>query len=241
MVFKDYLALTLSVIAVVVSVVAFLLTFRQRASENRRGIRKALTETIADLTSVSLERAKLDRENPSSMDDKVVGLRRLYNNQRRYLANHAEFLIGQIPDLVTDIDYNALAFAFDAIGDPNKAKRYWELCVEKSPSRPLQAMNLRGYARFLYFQGQFETGRRKYEESLQVELPDTDNMRRILADTYLMWSKTEHDFGFLEEAKRQKEQAISVAKRIGHVGMRNEMLNYVSTLWAGLSPKVSES
>jgi hypothetical protein len=85
-------------------------------------------------------------------------------------------------------------------------------------------MNLRGFARFLFFQGNAQLGRKKYHESLEVELPDTDNIRRIRADTYAMWAKTEMDFGYEQEARRLKEQAITTAKRIGHKGMREEFL-----------------
>lgn len=228
---KDYLTLIISGLAITISILTFLLTYKQRAMENARAVRKALTDTIAGLVSVALERAKLDSANPSSMEENVVQLRRIYNHQRRYLADHAELLASQFPNLPSDVDFNALAVAWDAIGDADKAKQNWEKCIAKSPSAPLRAMNLRGYAGFLYFQGQSQAGRAKYEESLAVELPDTDNMRRIKSDTYLMWAKTEHDFGSEDEGKRIREQATSAAKRIGNARMRAQALQYITASW----------
>src|SRR5438093_9575776 len=100
---KDWLTLGVGLLALAISILTFALTFRQRAIENRRALRKSLTDTIAGLTSISLERAKFDLDNIDSIDDQIMTVRRLHNTQRRYLATHAEFLIGQIPELVTDI------------------------------------------------------------------------------------------------------------------------------------------
>lgn len=224
---KDILVIALSSTALLVSITSFILTFRQRALENTRGVRKSLTEAISALGDVSLSRATLDADNPQ-VTEQITNLRRIYNSQRRYLANHAEYLAAQIPSLVADIDYNVLAGAFDSIGDYDRAQRHCENSVAASTSKPLLAMNLRGFSRFLYFQGNAQLGRKKYHESLEVELPDTDNIRRLRADTYAMWAKTEMDFGHEEEARRLREQTLSAAQRIGHKGMREEFLLFAN-------------
>lgn len=205
------------------SIVSFAITFRQRSGENSRGIRKTLTDTLGELVEVALARARLDLDHPQKTNELVV-LARLYNTQRRYLADHAEYLIRQIPDLATDIDYNILASAYRAIGDHERTQRYWELCVAAPSSQPIRAMNLRGFAQFLFVQGNPELGRKKFKESLELGLPDTDNIRRERVDTYAMWAKTEMDCGFFEEALRVKQQALSAAERIGHRGMREEIV-----------------
>lgn len=155
--------------------------------------------------------------------------------QRRYLADHAEYLAKQIPTLVSDIDYNVLAVAFDAIGDYEKAQVHWESCVRSSVSDPIRAMNLRGFARFLFFQGNTQLGRKKYAESLEIDLPDTDNVRRLRADTYALWARVEMEFGYAEEARRLASQARSTAQRIGHSGMREEFLDSLNRLDVGIS------
>lgn len=175
--------------------------------------------------------AKLDAEHPEQ-SDRIVNLRRMYNTQRRYLANHAKYLIRQIPDLATDIDYNMLAQAFRGIGDYDKVQKYWDLCVAKSESNVIRAMNLRGHAHFLFFQGNPQLGRKKYQESLELSLPDTDNVRRDRADTYAMWARVEMDFGYDGEALRLREQAQQAANRVGHAGMRTTIQDYIKALLA---------
>lgn len=228
---KDILTLSVSALSLIVAITSFILTFLQRKQEDKRSIRKSLTDTMASLGDVNLELAKLKIEYPEISDD-IVNLRRNYNAQRRYLANHAEFLLLQIPDLATDIDHQLLATAFDSMGDYVRARHHWEKSIETSPAESLRAMNLRGLARFLFYQGNPQLGRQKYDESLQANLADNDTNRRFRADSYLMWSITERDFGFDEEARRRREQAIAEANRIGHRGMKEEILNYISDLWS---------
>ena len=228
---KDILTLAVSFISAVIALTALFVTYRQRSREDSRGMRKSLTDTLASMAEVNLAMAKLRLEHPES-NDSIVGLRRAYNSQRRYLASHAEFLLEQIPSLSTDIDHNLLAQAFDTMGHYEKALEHWKACVEKSPGPSLRAMNLRGFARFLFFQGNSKLGQQKYDESLQVDLPDNDSNRRLRADTYAMWSVTEREFGFVEEARRRREQGLAEAKRIGHSGMRDEILQYIDSLWS---------
>jgi tetratricopeptide (TPR) repeat protein len=235
---KDYLTLGVGSVALIVSVTSLILTFRQRAQENQRGVRKTLTETLGQLAEVGMSLAKLDAEHPEQTDQ-IVSLRRMHNSQRRYLANHAEYLVRQIPDLATDIDYNMLAQAFRSIGDYDKAQQYWELAVAKSESPVIRAMNLRGHGSFLFFQGNPQLGRKKYQESLEIPLPDTDNVRRDRADTYAMWARVELDFGYKGEALRLSEQAQQAADRIGHAGMRTSIQDYIRNLLAPLKePKL---
>lgn len=229
---KDILTLSVSAVSLIVAITSFILTFMQRKREDKRSIRTSLTDTMASLGEVNLELAKLKIEYPQ-ISDNIVNLRRNYNAQRRYLANHAEFLLLQIPDLATDIDHQLLAIAFDSMGDYVRARDHWEKSIETSPAESLRAMNLRGLARFLFYQGNPQLGRQKYDASLQANLPDNDSNRRFRADSYLMWSITERDFGFVEEARRRREQALAEANRIGHQGMREEIVRYIDDLWLG--------
>jgi tetratricopeptide (TPR) repeat protein len=226
---KDFLTLSISSFSLLVSLISFALIYRQRAIENRRAIRQSLTDAVNSLTEVSLAMAKLKIENPHAPPD-VVSLRRTYNSSRRYLANHSELLMEQIPKLTTDIDHNVLAVAFDAIGDYERAGAHWNSCVEASPAGPLRAMNLRGLARFLFGQGKFDQGRGKFEESLRINLPDDDSSRGLRADTCAMWSAAERESGFTDEAERRRSQAIQEATRISHKRKQTDMLKYINDL-----------
>lgn len=155
---------------------------------------------MAELAKVNLAFAQLELDFPGSTAERIVAFRRNYNSQRRYLANHGEFLINQIGELTTDIDCIAVASAFDSFGDYERAEKFFLLAVEKSPNSILRATNLRGFARFWFRRGNASKGRKTYEESLQLELPDS--IRQFVADTYLLWAKVEEEHGFREESQR---------------------------------------
>jgi tetratricopeptide (TPR) repeat protein len=183
---KDIITIALAALAFIFSIASFTLTFRQRGIEDRRNTRKALTDAVAELTKVSIAYNQLDLDYPKSAQPTVVNLRRNYSNQRRYLANHGEFLAAQIPELTSDIDCITLAAAFDATGDYIRAQKFFELAVEKSPTNALRIWNFRGLARFWFNQGNAQRGRKTYEEALQLNVPDTDSIRYTIADTYLL-------------------------------------------------------
>jgi hypothetical protein len=203
-------------------------TYRRQGTEDRRGTRKALTDVVAELTKVSIAYSDLDLRYPRSVDPTVTTLRRHFNAQRRYLANHGEFLAAQIPELTADIDYALLAIAFDAGGDYEKAQKFFELAVHKSPTNILKMWNLRMFARFWFGQGNAARGRKTYEEALELKVAETDSLRYMTADTYLLWSRQEDEHGYVEEAKRMRKLGQQAANRIANLQMRGQMLKQLS-------------
>jgi tetratricopeptide (TPR) repeat protein len=228
---KDIITITIAGLAFLVSIVNSVFTFfafRQRATEDQRNTRKALTDVVAELTKVSIAYNQLDLQHPRSVDWAIINLRRNYNTQRRYLAIHGEFLAAQIPELTSDIDCISLAYAFESSGDYTKAQKFYELAVEKSPTNVLKMWNLRALARFWFVLGNAERGRRTYEEALQLQKPDTDSLRQAVADTYLLWSRLEDEHGYLDEAKRVRGLGQQASNRIGNSQMRENMLKMFS-------------
>ena len=215
-------------LAFIFSIVSFILSFRQTYREDRRSTRKALADVVAELTKVTIAYNELELRYPKSVDLTVVNLRRNYSNQRRYLANHGEFLAAQIPELTSDIDCIMLASAFDSSGDYVRAQKFFELAVKKSPTDVLRMWNLRGFARFWFNQGNAQRGRKTYEEALQLNLADTDSTRVNVADTYLLWSRIEDEHGYVDEAKRLRTLGQQAANRIGNSQMRQNMLGQLS-------------
>jgi tetratricopeptide (TPR) repeat protein len=187
-----------------------------------------LTDVVAELTKVSIAYNQLDLDYPQSSERTIVNLRRNYGSQRRYLANHGEFLAAHIPELTSDIDYIMLAAAFNSSGDYIRAQKFYELAVEKSPTNALKIWNLRGFARFWFDQGNAQRGRKTYEEALQLPVPDTDSIRYTIADTYLLWSRVEDEHGYVDEAKRLRTLGQQAANRIGNSQMRQNMINLLS-------------
>jgi tetratricopeptide (TPR) repeat protein len=231
---KDIITIGLSSAAFCFAISSFILTFRQRTVEDRRATRKALTDTVGSLAQVNLAMAQLRIEHPNSVDEKIVALRRNYNSQKRFLANHMEFLSQQIPELVTDIDCVTAASAFESSGDYERAEHFYLLAAKNAPTNSLKAYNMRGLARFCFVRGNAGRGRRLYEESLELELPDNDSMRQLRADTYLLWAKVERDFGYEEESKRVRDRAVAATNLIGQLGMKQDMLGQISDALPGL-------
>jgi hypothetical protein len=72
---KDQLTLLLSGVAAIISIVTFWLTYIQRRKEDRRALRRSLTDVISELNEVNVAFAKLEIENPHSADDLILNLR----------------------------------------------------------------------------------------------------------------------------------------------------------------------
>jgi tetratricopeptide (TPR) repeat protein len=236
MVTKDIFTIALAGAAFAFSIASFVLTFRQRTVEDKRNIRKSLTDVVAELTKVNIAFNQLDLDHPNSTSRPIVNFRRNYNAQRRYLANHGEFLSNQIPELSTDIDYVALAGAFDASGDYVRAQKFYELGVSKSPTDMLRMWNLRALARFWFNQGNATRGRKTYEESLQLQVPDSDAARQAKADTHLIWASLEEEHGYKKEAQSLREGARVAAERIGNRMMRENMLRLIGEVASEANP-----
>ncbi len=233
---KDYLTIVISSIALLISAISLLYTFKQKTKETKNAKRISLTNTISEISKINIEAAKLNCSTEISQLV-LIELRRNFNAQRSYLTTHAEFLMEEIQDLVNDIDCNIMAVAFNFIGEFEKANQYWEKCINITKSNTIKSMHLRGYANFLFYQDTPQLARKKYQESLEIQLSDTDRIRKIKTDTLLMWAQTEGEFQFWDEARRLIKQAKAACQRIGHLGMQKEMLNRIESF----EEKINES
>jgi hypothetical protein len=83
----------------------------------------------------------------------------------------------------------------------------------------------------MFRQGNPEVARKLYEESLRVQLPDTDSSREIRADTLMFWALAERSFGFADEGQRRHQQAVAEARRIGTLSSREALLKYIDNVW----------
>lgn len=226
---KDIITIALSSGAFCFSIASFILTFRQRTVEDRRGTRKSLTDAVSSLTQVNLAMSRLNIDYPNSVEERIISLRRNYNSQKRFLANHIDYLAQQIPELVTDIDCMTAASGFESHGDYERAEKFYLLAVEKALNRALKHMNMRGLARFYFLRGNAGRGRKTYEEAIELELLDNDSMRQLRADTYLLWANVENEFGYPDESKRVRERAVSAANLIGQSKMKENMLGQIKS------------
>lgn len=216
---KDYYTMAISIIALVVSIFS---NFFQKSKEDKRSIRKNLSDTLESVTKLNFENVKLRQNNANETPD-IVEMRRNFNSQRRILVAHADYLVTNYDRIATEIDCNILAGAYNSIGDSQKAEHYWKKSIQKSESPPIRHMNLRGYAAFLFNQGKIEAGRNKYREALLIDLADNDKNRYLLTETYLMWARVERDSNNLSEETKLINDAISSCSRISNKNSRTLM------------------
>lgn len=209
---KDIWTVSVSSIALIVSLISVVLTLRQKKYENERTIRNQLTDTISKLIALSIEN---QRNRGLGVEGDIINLNRIFNSQRRYLVEQSIYLMEKIEKLVTDVEYNIIAIALATTGDTEKANLYYSKCVDTSPNDTYKLYNTRGYARFLFNNVNHEAGRRKYQEALENNLPDNDRYRYERGDTYLMWAEIEYDHGYKEESKRLFDRAESIFNSIG--------------------------
>ena len=222
------LPLVISIASLTLSIISLVLTYRQKSRQDQFAARKALTDAVAAIAQTNAEFVKYIGL-PSEL---ATAARRNLNSQRRYLANHAEMLTQEIPNLSTDIDHQLIAGAFEAGGDFSRATYHWTASVEKAPGPFLKAVNLRGFARFLFGQGNCELGRQKYQESLTQDVYDSDRTRYLKAETLILWAIAERTYGFDQEAERRRSQAVVEAQRIGVVRDRDKLKEYIATVWS---------
>jgi tetratricopeptide (TPR) repeat protein len=221
----------ISALSLTVALISLILTYRQKSRQDKLAARKSLTDNIAAIVAANIEFAKQPVGSEATAESRI--LRRHINSQRRYLVNHGAMLVSEIRELATEIDYNVLAGAFETSFDFERAATFWQKCIEASDTPAVRAMNRRGYAMFLYSQGRFEDGRRQYEASLAEAIGDGDAARRLRADTYAMWARSERDFGFIEESKRRHGQAKAEASRMANGLGREDIFNFIDSITYG--------
>jgi hypothetical protein len=208
------------------------------AVENRRAVRKALTEVIEDLATTNIAFSQLAIDYPRSQEPAVIGMRRNYNSKRRYLSVHRDFLCNEAPEVVTEPDCNMLAGAFDASNYLDKADKYWNLAVSKSPNETIRHANLRGFARYKFRHNHAPEGRELYGQALRLEpaMPDSDVTRQIITDTSLMWAAVEKESGFDANCPRLYDLAGDAAMKISARSVKANMLQQVSEQRSGAAP-----
>ena len=215
--------------SLVTSIVALVVTYRQKTGQDRLSNRKMLSDIISAITDTNIAMAKSMAEPVS---ESVMRLRRSLNSHRRNLCQHADLMTREITGLASDIDHSVIAGAMEASGDIDRAEEHWEMAIESAPAPITRVYNLRGYARLLLSLGRMQAARTVYQDALEAVGNDDDRCRRERADTLVLWALAERDLGFIAEADRLRDQAIAEARRIGSSSSRNDMLQYIDSHWA---------
>ncbi len=185
---KDLLTISLSTLALALSIVAFLVSYIRGRNEQRRDIRQQLTETTDKITDSQLEYARLmfgeakDNLEMQQNIDNVLGQR------IAGLLNQAVYLTNLVPSLVTAVDYNTIAMLSANAGDLVTAETHFLKSIRASPNDVTRSLAIRGYAAFLFAQRRFEEGRKMFRDAVTL-IKGADNLARLQKGyIYSSWS-----------------------------------------------------
>lgn len=193
MVFKDKVALGISLIALALSIGSTVIGEQRASLEKERSIKAELSSTLSRVMSLSKENAVLLRDFMGDEENQLYFELQSSNisQENTFLIQQAMYLANEIPDLVTPVELNTIASSNAQAGDLAMAEKYYVLAIEKSKDPYFLALAIRSYAAFLFPQRRFEEGRAQFKESL-TKLSGGDNfVRGVNGFTYQMWASNE--------------------------------------------------
>ena len=183
----DQLAIWISLLAFVLSLLATLSGERRASEERRRTLRVQLSDVLDRLSSLQLENARLSHEaRGDTAYVQAVGA--ALAQQNGFLLDQASFLAGEIPSQVTAYEFNTLAAASFAAGNMIDAEKYHQRAIGAARLPLYQAQATRGYAVFLFSQRRFDEARAQFAAALALA-GDGDNLaRQTNGLTYQTWA-----------------------------------------------------
>lgn len=230
MAIKDLITLSISVAAFIVSLMATTITLRQKKYDVQRLLRQQITDVVGKLITIATEREKLVHEyEKNEYAPYAIAMDRMLNHQNNSFARQALYLINQVPSLVSDVEYLTVSDALNLLGDVAQAEEYKIKAIEASPSRFYKSLNQRSYARFLFFEGRYDEGRKYYEASLQSFSDTTNAARWIQAQTFMLWAEAEAEANLLNNAEELYKRARLTAKQISNKVPRTRSLGIINT------------
>ncbi|MBD8544442.1 tetratricopeptide repeat protein [Oxalobacteraceae sp. CFBP 8761] len=207
---KDWITLTASLAALVVSIISY----RQKSNEGRLALRKQLTDLIEKLIEVNTKYATF-RLKPTDFPASMAGH---LNDQRRFLVRQANFLAQHLETLVSPYEHLVLAGAYDEINDLIQAESYYQRAIGSSEDPFDKGMATRSFARYLFSHApvRLDEARSHYEESVECFRGDTDRHVNYVGDTYVRWAKQELEWNNFGEGTRLLLKALTVFEQLAN-------------------------
>ena len=190
----------ISALALAVSILSALYSFRLQRLDSRRSTRDQLSESINDLIRLNAENNTMWLVPPEQRDYSYYQKQGSITQTAVAIARQAVYLVEQQPGLATDIEYYTIAQGLVMAGDSAAADDYWKKAISAAPNSFYKIVNTRSYADFLFNQGKHETGRSLYQNALAMVDNDTDHNKYTNGFTYQMWMVSESNHRFWEEA-----------------------------------------
>jgi tetratricopeptide (TPR) repeat protein len=187
----DFANISLSAIALILSLVATVISIVRGRYEQQRAVRNQIMDVLSRIVTVNLEQSKLYREVGDKDPAYLQNVSGILNQQNTFLIQQAIYLMEQVPKLVTAVEYNTVAAANFNAGDMILAERYYKKAIEVAPNNYYKALGMRSFANFQFMQQRFDEGREQYQKSITL-LNGTDNLTRYTNGlTYQMWAWNE--------------------------------------------------
>jgi tetratricopeptide (TPR) repeat protein len=209
---KDWIALTVSAFALLISV----LSFRQKSGESRLALRKQLTDLCEKLVVLNTEDAKC-RAKPNDYPPGYTGM---LNDQRRFFARQAAFIAAKISNLVSTFEYVLLARGHDDINDWSQAEEFFRLAKSTARNSIDRGIATQKYGQYLYGHGLIKQAREEFDEALKCFEGSADRVRVFRANTFIRrsdhekeWTNNSEALRVLEEAEREYQQLDNPTQR----------------------------
>jgi hypothetical protein len=157
---KDFATLTLSLVALLISVVNVLHTVKSKRQDTERSARSDFADIVESLVDLRQTRDTLRRELASDGGKyKTFETRAALGDKQKLLVSRAVFLLRNYHIDVSDMQYTIIGASLADDGQYGESLQYYEKAVEVSPS-PL-ARNVSASCLWLGF----DTGRRRRARS----------------------------------------------------------------------------
>jgi tetratricopeptide (TPR) repeat protein len=182
---KDWVTLGASLSAFIFA----LISYRQKASEASQARRKQLTDVLQKLSDLNTEMAKFRAAKEGYPSNYIAFI----NDQRRFLLRQAAYISRSIGRLVSPYEYLLIATASDDLNYVEEAERYFKLATGAKYSID-RAIAVRGYARFLFRQGNPEEARKNFKQALDSFTGETDRHKFYRGETYERWATEEREW-----------------------------------------------
>jgi tetratricopeptide (TPR) repeat protein len=223
---KDLVAISISSLAFLLSLVATIVSLVRSKYEKQRAIKKEITDTLGKIVSTSLENAKLYRESAEKDPPYYQTVSSILNQQNVFLLQQATYLMDEVPKLVTAIEYNTIAAATSNAGDFMSAEKYYKKAIDASPNNYYRSLAIRSYAGYLFPQRRFEEARENFRKAISL-LTGGDNLVRYTNGlTYQMWAWNElNNAASPRRAEELFESAANEFKGIDNEAVRRTALS----------------
>ncbi len=241
---NDPAALLVSVFALTLSIISTIVSIRLQTRSSQQTALDQLGVLTQNLIDVMSEKNDLSNTDPSQRDMRFWSKLYALNYKLALLARQADYLIQQESNIVSDVQYSLIGIGLAQSGDALNAEKYWQKAVSTAREPYYKIINLRGYADFLFAQGQFEAGGARYQEALNIWGSDTDFNKYTNGYTYQMWFVSYAQvLGFGSEAQQYYERARQLFSNISSDNTRLSALNALETarqaLMAGMPTPTS--